>query len=144
MKHPREILFEHHRSVEPRLDDVRQNVLASLATASRHELSQQEVSRSGRFSLRALLLSIRWHLVGLSAAWLIVALLNVEPSPTQEQSLAQHNASPPQQLLTALRENRRQIAELLGSRANTIESTPEPPAFVPRPRGEIRSTNSMA
>ena len=91
-----------------------------------------------------LLLPLRWHLAGLSAAWLVVLLLNMEPSPTAERSLAQHNASPPRQLLTALLENRRQIAELLGFRANTSEAAPEPPAFVPKRRGEIQSTNSMA
>ena len=144
MKNPREILFERHRSVEPRLDGVRQNVLASVATASGRESPRNPSSPGVQSSLRDLLLPLRWHLAGLSLAWLVVLLLSMEPSPTEERSLAKQNASPPRQLLTALLENRRQIAELLGSRANTSEAAPEPPAFVPKRRGEIQSTNSMA
>src|SRR4030095_5360025 len=117
MRNPREILFERHRSAESRLDGVRQIVLASLATPSGRESPRNQVPCSARSSLRELLLSFRWHLAGLSAACLVVLLLNMEPSPTEERSLAKHNASSPRQLLTALLENRRQIAELLGSRA---------------------------
>jgi len=144
MKHPREILLERHRSADPRLDSVRKNVLAHLTTTSRRGTPRNQVPCNARSSLRELLLSFRWHLAGLSAAWLVVLLLNMEPSPTEERSLAKHNASPPRQLLTALLENRRQVAQLLGSGANTSEAAPEPPAFVPKRRGEIQSTNSMA
>jgi hypothetical protein len=137
MKTPRELLLENHRSAASKLDSIRHDVLACLPSASAGEL------RAGRSFFRELLLPFHWHLAGLSAAWTVIVLLNLESSPTAEGSVTKNEASPSRQLLTALRENRRQIVELLG-REYTGEPAPEPPAFVPKRRGEIQSTNSMA
>src|SRR6266852_4996453 len=58
---------------------------------------------------RETLYSLRWHLAGMSAAWLVVALLNVQPSPAPTTIITRQKNSPsPRQLLMALRENRRQ------------------------------------
>jgi len=87
-----------------------------------------------------LLLPVRWHLAGMGALWMIAAFLNIEPS-TQRASIAQ-NKPAPRQLLMALRENRRQISELINPPAT--ESDPLPEVFIPRRRSEIQLPTAMA
>ena len=91
-------------------------------------------------SLRDLLWSFRWHVAGMSAAWVLAALLNADPAQTEAQSMAITRSSPPRQLLTGLRENRRQIGTARLP-ALLTEPVSEPPAFVPKRRGGNQSTN---
>jgi len=92
---------------------------------------------------RDTLYSLRWHLAGMSAVWLVVALLNVEPSPASANIMSRQKDSPsPRQLLMALRENRRQLLELIEPPAT--EPAPPPRAPLPPPRSELRSATVMA
>ena len=133
MKTPRELLFERHRAAEPKLDTLRQKTVSRLAKAPAVN-SRPSAPRS---SWRDLLLSLRWHLAGLSAAWLIVLVLNIDHSQASSPVLAKQNIPSPQQLLTALRENRRQVLELTGARvvAGVLEA---------RPRSEVAAAVKMA
>src|SRR3989442_12539758 len=135
MKTPREILFQRHQAVEPKLDAVRQHALARLAT-EQNQAAQTRVANSVAYAAHfetsyprwcRLLVSLRWHLAGLSAAWLLIALLNIDHSSAQPSSVQGQNSPSPKQLLTAVRENRRQLSEL-------IETPLSPPVPVPRPR----------
>lgn len=136
MKTPHEILWDRHRSVEPKLDEARRKALTTL-TAPR--TSSKETETSG---FREMLLSLRWHLAGMGVAWIFVALLNIDHSPSPVAGLAKENIPSPQRLLAALRENRRQIAALLESPASTSEPSPTPPTSIPKPRSELQSTES--
>ena len=89
---------------------------------------------------RELLLPVRWHLAGMGALWMIAAFLNIEPS-AHPASIAQNKAAP-RQLLMALRENRRQISELINPPATESDALPDP--FVPRRRSEIQLPTAMA
>src|SRR5437016_14605733 len=133
MKTPRELLFERHRAAEPKLDTLRQKTVSRLAKAPAVN-SRPSAPRS---SWRDLLLSLRWHLAGLSAAWLIVLVLNIDHSQATSPVLAKQNIPSAQQLLTALRENRRQVLEWTGGRvvAGVLEV---------RPRSEVAATAKMA
>jgi len=92
---------------------------------------------------RKILYPLRWHLAGMSAVWLVVALLNVEPSPASTNMMSSQKDSPsPRQLLMALRENRRQLLELI--EPPVTEPAPPPRAPVPPPRSELRSATVMA
>ena len=145
MKTPRELLLERHRATEPKLDAIRQETVARLAEESADGHARAEAlagnSRTRlsalRSSCRDLLLSFRWHLAGLSAAWLVVLVLNIDPSPTPSSALAKQNLPSPQQLLTALRENRRQVLEMTG--AGVVEGVPDA-----RRRSEIESRIEIA
>ena len=91
---------------------------------------------------RDTLYSLRWHLAGMSAAWLVVALLNFGPSPAPANIMSSQKDSPsPRQLLMALRENRRQLLELI--EPPVTEPAPPPRAPVPSPRSELRSATVM-
>ena len=143
MKTPREILFERHRSAEPKLDAIRQTLLAR--SRRREEAGAQAASPirllTTAASFRELLLSVRWHLAGMSAALAVAALLNMDPSHTPAQTTGKHSTSSPRQILTALRENRRQLLELIGP--PITEPAPAPRTLVPQRRGETQSANAM-
>ena len=135
MKTPRELLFERHRSAEPRLDTLRQKTIARFAKAP--AVTSQTMPSAPRPSWRDLLWSLRWHFAGLSAAWLVVLVLNIDHSQANSSVLAKQDIPSPQQLLTDLRENRRQVLELTGARvvAGVLEA---------RPRGEVAVAAKMA
>jgi hypothetical protein len=135
MKTPRELLFERHRAAEPRLDTLRQETIARFAKAP--AVNSRSRPSAPLSSWRDLLLSLRWHLAGLSAAWLVVLVLNIDHSQAPSSVLAKQNIPSPQQLLTALRENRRQVLELTGARV--VAGVPET-----RPRSEVAAAVKMA
>jgi hypothetical protein len=149
MKTPREILLQRHRAAEPKLDGIRQQIVASLTV----EEANGEIKRTasplspsvakpfeggpalsplrGEGEDRApwwrdVILSLRWHLAGLSAAWLFVALLSIDHSSQSVAPQRAQRAEPPKQFIAEVRENRRQITQL----AESMEI--EPPAL-PQP-----------
>jgi len=91
-------------------------------------------------SWREVLLSLRWHLAGMGALWMIAAFLNIEPSSAPATTA--QNKPPTQQLLMALRENRRQLSELINPAAPESDALPD--IFVPRRRSEIQLPTAMA
>lgn len=108
MKTPRQILLERHRNAEARLDAIRQDVLAALRKAP-----AREPRPLASLTLRDAVLSLRWHLVGLGAAWLVVLLLNIAPSPSLPAATQRQNPPSSRQIVTALLENRRQVMEMI-------------------------------
>lgn len=115
MKTPREILFEHHRDAELKLDDIRRKVVGELhespdlvaVSAKRHE----SIGILGKVWLELIWPSRRaW--VGMAAVWLAILLANVElkaGSPRVQTA----RSLPVNQLAQAIEEQRRFLAELL-------------------------------
>ena len=136
MKTPRELLLERHRSMDGKLDAIRRKAVATVAQESRKAPSSTKTT-----SWREFFVSMRWHLAGLGAAWLLVTLLNTNDSAGIAAKVAQENSPAPQQFLTALRENRRQLRELMEIPAT--ESAPLP-GIIPQRRGERPSETAMA
>ena len=126
MKTPRELLLQRHQAVEPKLDAVRRNALAALAPS--HPLA------SFAQSWRTFIFSLRWHLAGMGAVWMVVLVLNVDSAPDSTVVIARHKIPPARVLLAALLENRRELLELTETPAAS-----EPPALPPR-RSEIQPT----
>lgn len=146
MKTPRDLLLARHRDVTPRLDAVRKRVLASRPDS--RPASPKPVSSVARDFLalsRAWLLAFRWHGAGLGAAWIAIALLNLDPDPgaTASPAVARTENVPPIQLVSALRENRRVLAELL----QAPETAPAPPPAsspaAPKRRSEVRPAQTV-
>ena len=142
MKTPRELLLERHRSEGSRLDAIRRDVLVAVQPASAGEPHRQAQPRRAASSLLALLLPFRWHLAGMSAAWLITAFLNMDSAT--EVGIARTDGPSPQQILASLRENRRQITELTGPPVQAGEAIPAPRIPAPRRRSESESNCAMA
>ena len=93
---------------------------------------------SGVFSWRNLLLSLRWHLVGLSAVWFFAVILNVASASSSETSttLAQKRSVQSQPLSAALREHYRLLAEWIGPR--TEDAVARPPR-----RSQLRAETAV-
>ena len=121
MKTLREVLLEKHQAVEPKLDAIREQLTAGLAAgttdaparAKSMERSWQPDASTFQISWHRFLWSLRWHLAGLSAVWLVVLFLNVDHTPDLMQGATRRDAPTPRQFLAALRENQRQLRELI-------------------------------
>jgi hypothetical protein len=128
MKTPRQILFERHRAVETKLDAVRESVIGSMSDRARVKAA----APPERVRLRDLILSLRWHLTALSAAWLIVLLLNTEPSTSLVASVPLEKIPAPRELLASAQAYSRQLVELL-------ERPAAEPAVAPPRRSQFRA-----
>jgi hypothetical protein len=147
MKTPREILFTHHRSATPKLDAIRHEVVAHLPAAEGADESVNPATETmveglkpirGKFTpgWRRLLPVLRWHLAGMSAAWLLVLLLDLDNRSEPAPRISKQDAVTPQQLMITYQENRRQLSELFD--APIRESVPTPVPVVPTRRSDIR------
>lgn len=132
MKTPREILLARHRAVEPKLDAVRQRVVANLDSGPRAKLSAADGFIA---SLREFFRLPRFAWGGLAAAWLVIIALNLAARDTTTPAAAvpQQVAKTSPETLQALREQKRLFAELVGS---ATAGDADAPRFVPRPRSE--------
>src|ERR1039458_8599338 len=130
MKTPREVLFGQHQAAEPKLDAIREKVVADLAPDTPRRASALDAG------WRQFLWSLRWHLAGLSAAWLAVIVLSIDHAPAPAHGLAQREAPSPRQLLAALRENQRQLRELI--EAPVAEAAPAPQKPMPSPQSQAQ------
>lgn len=135
MKTPREILFTRHQAAQPRLDALRDAVVAGLPAAAGPSPARPRALLDGLIELFRL---PRPALAGLAAGWLLIVGLNFaarDPEP------AAVKAPPPMarngnESLQQLREQKRLFAELVGT---AKDNEAEPPRFTPRPRGEIKT-----
>jgi len=121
MKTPREILLRQHQAASPKLDAIRTGVVATLGRPPAPEsISWREMARS-----------LRWHLAALSAAWVVIMVLNIDHSPSTVAMIARDKIPSPEQIWASLRENRRLLLEY--SEAPAVEK-----AAVPGRRSQIQ------
>ena len=132
MKTPRELLFEQHRSASPKLDAIRRDVLRAV----------DEPASRDSWSWRDFLFSLRWHLAGMSGIWLVIIFLNLGSGhgPRMMASVPPVAKASPQVVLLSLRENRRQIAEMIG---NPTPDADKQRTFLPKPRSELQENTMM-
>jgi hypothetical protein len=119
--------------MEPKLDAVRRAALATLAN------EPERASTSVRDWLR----SFRWHAAGLGAAWLVILLLhvNARSGPGMMAAIPSAKIPSPRVIMASLRENRRQLSEMI-----EVEAPAAKPLqlFPTRPRSERRRTVFVA
>ena len=140
MKSPRELLMERHRSIEPRLSAIRQQVLNNLAGA------EAKVGASGMPATRGLfagwfelLRSSRFNLAGLGFACLLIVAFRVATPETSNPVVAK-SAAPSADVLAALQEKRRLYAELIEQSPAHNAEPPKP--IAPKPRSERREARA--
>ena len=139
MKTPRELLLARHRAVESKLDLARQRAVAGLSGA----LHEQNAGR--RFVAEWLEFfrspPVAWG--GLTAVWLMILGLNLAARETvaNAPALPSAEARRSPETLRALREQKRLLAELVGS---LKEMDADAPRFVPRPRSDRQSEPGIA
>jgi hypothetical protein len=115
MKTPREILFQRHQAAEPKLDEIREKVVWEGRRATVPKYGVADTATLPALRWREFFFSLRWHLAGMGAAWLLIILLNlnVGPSTTLASVVPVAKIPPPQIILASLRENRRELLQLL-------------------------------
>lgn len=140
MKTPREILLARHRAVDPVLDRLRADVLATavLPGDGRAEAASTSIYQVlNGWLVRAwteLFWSCRRAWAGVAAAWLVIVTLNLlspEVSPVDRTQ----GAGGSRTIFTYLIEQERLLAELGDL---TPVPAPAPPPAVPAPRSERR------
>jgi hypothetical protein len=115
MKTPREILFQKHQAAEPKLDAIRETVVREGRRVAVPKIKVADTATLPALSWRGFLLSLRWHLAGMGAAWLVIALLslNVSHATSLASAIPRGKIPPAQIILASLRENRRELQELI-------------------------------
>ena len=133
MKTPRELLLERHRQVQSKLDAIRREALAPV----------KDRRAPAPISLWDVMRSLRWHLAGMSAIWLFVLFLHLDTSPEQQMmaTIPPAKTPPPQVIMVSVRENRRQLAEMMDAQPPANEHHE---AVLPKPRSEWRGETLMA
>jgi hypothetical protein len=136
MKTPREILFQKHQAVEPKLDAVRKTAVWEGRRVAVPKTGVASTATLPALSWREFLISLRWHLAGMGAAWVVIVLLNLNlgHSSSLASALPAAKIPPPQIILASLRENRRELLEMI----QPAESrNPRPAILFPlQPRSE--------
>lgn len=133
MKSPRDILLQRHAEAEAELDRLRRGVIASHLP----EGDEARAKGAGEWhtGLVRALFSLRWHVTGLAAAWVVIAVLNHDNASPTAPTYATLSKSSVEQLVLAIKENRRLFGELFEP---TAESPKVQPLSVPR-RSERQS-----
>jgi hypothetical protein len=112
MKTPREILFKRHQAAESKLDAIRETAVASVC--DRRIANSPAITDRG-YNWREFFFALRWHLAGMGAAWLVIVLLNlnVGHSVSLASAMPREKIPSPQIILASLRENRRELLEMI-------------------------------
>jgi hypothetical protein len=128
MKTPRELLFEPHQNAEPDLDQIRRDVLKSMAA----ELRQPRPRFAVLSWLRALGLTPprRLQIAGLAAVWVVIVALNVPTTDDASKRIATAQGSPGAGVSLAWREYRRQLSEALESQPAVAAAKPDQRSFL--------------
>jgi hypothetical protein len=135
MKTIRDVILSTHQYRQPELDALRSAVLQQLETRT----SAGHVTEP-RLDWREIMYSLRWHLAGMAAAWVLVAVLNADPE--QAPAMASLAHAPGEQWVQALRENRRQVQQLTAATELPVAAEPEP--VIPGPRSEYARLTAVA
>jgi hypothetical protein len=136
MKTPREILFQKHQAVESKLDAIRKTVVEEGQRVAVSKTRVADTATLPVLSWREFLISLRWHVGGMGAAWLVIVLLNLNMSHSTNlaSTLPVAKIPAPQIILASLRENRRELLEMIQP-AESHEARPAK-LFPPQPRSE--------
>jgi len=128
MKTPRELLLNRHRAAQSELNAIRREMLASM---------EKVAPERSPMTLRDVLRSLRWHLAGMSAIWLFVLFLHLDTGRSPQMMAAILPAKTPRQfIMVSVRENRRQLAEMMDVQPSENEHRG---LFPPKPRSERRA-----
>ncbi len=142
MKTPRELLLARHATVQPRLDALRREVVAGYVSTPATDNALAQAGFLARLWVE-LFWSCRRRWLGLAAAWAIVLAFNLAGREASSPPLVSaRQTRPGAELRLALGEQRRLLAELLGT--SLLPPVERRKSAVPTPRSEAASGQSAA
>jgi len=146
MKTPRDLLLEKHRAATAALDSVRMKALETAVRDPHPAGPRRFASQASRLPanfISKLWLELIWPCrriwAGLAAVWVVI--LGVNASLSDKPRIVANNSPPSPEVLMALKEQRRVLAELI--QTIPVEAV-EPPRRGPQPRSERRGAVEMA
>jgi hypothetical protein len=142
MKTPREILLNRHRDAEPKLDDIREKAMMTLAPSAGSNPSVQ----AGRLwplriawtLWRELIFPSRRIWAALAAAWVVLLWLNL-PGGDKTPRMVAEALPPDHEIQALLREQQEMFAELIGFGG----PSPAVPNKTTVPRSEVIQTITL-
>ncbi len=134
MKTPREVLLNRHRAIEPKLDEIRRSVCASGRRAAPRPSVWAPLFALPALLWRELIFPSRRMWAALSAAWMVLIVLNVAQ---RDKSTLPVGAPAP--VMLSFQEQQRIMRELFADRTTSVEAEPAH-RMVPRPRTEVMNT----
>lgn len=120
--------------IEPQLDELRRAALDELPVSLVRSRRPNAVEPGPLWRWMAGLRPLHRQLAAMSALWVVVAVLNHESDRASRTAVAGHSPVAPRQILAAIRENRRQLWELIQS--PVVPPPPVPQAGIPGSREE--------
>jgi hypothetical protein len=140
MKTPREILLKRHQAAAPKLDAIRQSVVAAVCDRrpamndALERRSQTAATKIWHVLWRELVFPSRRIWAGLAVIWLVLAAVNLTQ---RDHSPVAVMASTPPQMILSFRQQERLLTELLGPNNDARAAEPATP-LLPQPRSEGR------
>lgn len=140
MKTPREILLGRHKAMDPKLDKIRQDVIAEFNNkeSTTRSLSDRLVSLLHGFPnvlWRELILPSRRIWAGLAAVWILILAANFSIQDSAETKMAKSPSS--SELIMAYRQQQQLMSELFGPNDSPPAESQKPHS--PRPASERRA-----
>jgi hypothetical protein len=146
MKTPREILFVRHQNAAPKLDAIRQSVVAAVcdrrSRASFAEVRRSQTAATTAFQTlwRELIFPCRRTWAGLAAVWVVIFAVNFSQRDPSEIMVRKSPPPSPEMILT-FRQQEKLLAELTGQ--NEAQTAEPPKIFSPRPSSGRRFETLM-
>jgi hypothetical protein len=129
MRTPRQLLLEHHRHAQDRLDGVRAEVVAGLGRSPQQEAPPSSLGNGFLAACwEELFVCCRRYWAGLGTAWVALLLFAAVGAGGNGEPARTARASTP--MLEAMKVQRQLRAELLGATAD--ETPASSPGFGPR------------
>lgn len=140
MKTPREILLARHRAIEPKLDDIREDVIGKLNNEDPKTQSFSGALASCFLNCpetiwRELIWPARWIWTGLATVWILILAANFSMQSRPEIRMAK--TPPSADMIMAFHQQEQLLSELIG--ANDPPAAQAPKTHSPRPASQRRT-----
>jgi hypothetical protein len=135
MKTPRELLLEKHRAVEPKLEAIRESVLANAPPSAANRARPMFPVRAALRCWEELVVPCRRIWAGLAVMWAVIFVFKFAAADTPSAS-AKRSEPVNAQVIMALREQKQLLQQLMETAAPAPEAVPNRAT----PRGERRET----
>lgn len=138
MKTPRELLFEHHRAAESKLDAIRRQALNIVTDDKQRARPKRKILNPAvipSLVWRELILPYRRIWSGLAGTWVVIFALAFAARDTSP-TIAGNSPPPSPEMMVALQNQKQLLAEMLADSVKASD-TDRPKSRRPSPHSEL-------